>query len=203
MKKINFNPYKKREKYEISTKDFENLKDLAFSNDIILPSKRMLHEKKIKGARFLNKLKKKFTMFTNEVMGNGNNDKGMSNENKEDNENNVNTDHNEHEQRSSINNLSSTLYDKDSTLKNNPAVFFQKLRKPSIKQNTDEKVWIDNVAYYRTNIKEISEKVLEKCNFKAQKSKYSNDALKFGNGKMMITNGLSVSEFSRIYNLNP
>lgn len=46
----------------------------------------------------------------------------------------------------------------------------------------------------------ITRKVLQKCNYFHDKNKNNNKQLKIGSGKLMITGGLSISEFANKYN---
>jgi len=47
----------------------------------------------------------------------------------------------------------------------------------------------------------ISKKVLRKCNFTNSKSDFNNKTLKAGNGKLMITSGLTINDFSKKFNV--
>ena len=197
MKKINYNPYKKREVYNVNAEDFKNLKDLAFSNEPIKPSMKLTFDKRIKGAKFIGKLKNKKadSDITNISNRNFNVASSMQSTGNLLSTNNVllNTKENEHDEK----------FDIESAIKNNPMTFFQTYRKPTERKNNDEKIYIDNVEFLRTNLNDISKKVLEKCKYTSKKSKNAKGSLKFGNGKLAMTNGLTVTEFSKIYNLNP
>mgnify|MGYP001002005186 CR=1 FL=1 len=50
-------------------------------------------------------------------------------------------------------------------------------------------------------IQNITFKVLNNCNIWKRKNKNNNKMLKSGSGKLMMTNGISISEFSKKYNL--
>jgi hypothetical protein len=50
-------------------------------------------------------------------------------------------------------------------------------------------------------INSISYKVLHTCNIWKNKNKNNNTKLKSGTGKLMMTNGISISEFAKKYNL--
>jgi len=43
---------------------------------------------------------------------------------------------------------------------------------------------------------------LNKCNISKSKNKNNNKALKAGEGKLMMTNGVSISEFKKKFKLN-
>ena len=47
----------------------------------------------------------------------------------------------------------------------------------------------------------ISKVILKKCNFTHEKNKNNNKSLKTGEGKLMITSGLSVNDFVEKYHL--
>lgn len=47
----------------------------------------------------------------------------------------------------------------------------------------------------------ITMKVLNNCNIWKSKNKNNNKMLKSGEGKLMMTNGVSISEFAKKYNL--
>ena len=70
------------------------------------------------------------------------------------------------------------------------------------KQLVDEhNVLIDGELYYKdTQFDIIANKVLNNCNIYKQKSDRNNTHIKKGDGKLMITHGLSVSEFEKKYN---
>lgn len=55
--------------------------------------------------------------------------------------------------------------------------------------------------YNRNQIGPIAQKILNKCNYNHIKSKNNNTALRTGNGKLMMTNGLTIADFERRYNL--
>jgi len=69
------------------------------------------------------------------------------------------------------------------------------------KKINDEKIQIDNEIFFKNDIDLISKKVLIRCNFIHPKSKNNNKELRIGDGKLMMTNGLSVSEFVQRYHL--
>jgi len=47
----------------------------------------------------------------------------------------------------------------------------------------------------------VSRKILVKCNYISDKSEFNNKKLISGNGKLMITSGLSVNDFTKKFNL--
>lgn len=76
----------------------------------------------------------------------------------------------------------------------------------SIKQKItivdDNNVFIDNELYNKgTQLDIIALKVLNKCNVYHNKSLHNNTSLKKKEGKLMFTNGLSISQFVKKYNL--
>ena len=58
---------------------------------------------------------------------------------------------------------------------------------------------IDGQEFKRTELDKIADTVLKKCNWHEKKKKYSNK----GHGKLMFTNGLTLSEFEMKYGLLP
>ena len=60
---------------------------------------------------------------------------------------------------------------------------------------------IDGKTYNTKQIDIIASKVLKNCNFNKNKNKNNNTIHKCGDGKLMITNGLSVVEFEKKFKL--
>jgi hypothetical protein len=48
---------------------------------------------------------------------------------------------------------------------------------------------------------EISKNVLLNCNYLGKKSDFNNKFLKAGNGKLMMTSGMTLNDFSKKYNI--
>jgi predicted flavoprotein YhiN len=48
----------------------------------------------------------------------------------------------------------------------------------------------------------IANKILKKCNVINKKNKNNNKSLITGDGKLMITNGMTLAEFEKRFNLN-
>ena len=66
----------------------------------------------------------------------------------------------------------------------------------------DEIIQIDNKSYLKKDLKNISKYILKKCHFVNKKFNDSKENyLEEGKGKLMITNGLSLKEFTKKYNL--
>ena len=61
----------------------------------------------------------------------------------------------------------------------------------------DEKVWIDNQAVPKYDVEFIAQKILKNCNYHHPKK--NNEILKKGNGKLMITSGMTVGQFIKKY----
>ena len=80
-------------------------------------------------------------------------------------------------------------------------------KRNSIKQIQDieggehDKVSIDNEIFTANQIDSITKKMLKKCNFVRSKSTSNNTKLKKGNGKLMMTSGLTVKEFSQKFHV--
>lgn len=47
----------------------------------------------------------------------------------------------------------------------------------------------------------ISKSVLKRCNFLHNKSDFNNKCLKSGQGKLMMTSGLTINDFAKKYNI--
>jgi hypothetical protein len=60
-----------------------------------------------------------------------------------------------------------------------------------------DSIVIDNEGFRRSQTNLIAAKILKKCNVIKEKNKRNNVILKAGDGKLMITNGLSVREFEK------
>lgn len=83
-------------------------------------------------------------------------------------------------------------------LLNDPLSFFKgKARK----QDDPDFVCIDNISYHKSMVKTIAQKVLLKCNYTHSKNKSMKGLIRKGDGKMMFSNGLTVREFCKRYNL--
>lgn len=195
--KINFNPYKKRENYEEYDFKLKTLHDLAFTTQDIKSNDKL---SKIKNAKYISSLKRK-TQFKN--VQSGEESKQSSYANLVSgilSKTNVITNKIENN-----NKLKFEVYDIESAMINNPLTFFEEMsKKKNIKKkNTDEKIYIDNKEFLRTNIGDITKKVLEKCNFSSLKNKNNLNTLKIGQGKMMMTKGMSITEFSKTFRINP
>jgi hypothetical protein len=71
----------------------------------------------------------------------------------------------------------------------------------NIKGDDYDKIMIDNEVISINKIDTITKKMLIKCGFLRQKSASNNTSLKKGNGKLMVTSGLTVTEFTKKYNV--
>ena len=69
------------------------------------------------------------------------------------------------------------------------------------KKKDEERIIIDNKTLLKSEIDLISKAVLKRCNYFHSKHKNSEKQLKKGEGKLMITNGMSVSAFLKKMNL--
>lgn len=74
--------------------------------------------------------------------------------------------------------------------------YFNNIDKSKIE---DEKILIDNEVFRKSQTDKIAKKILVKCNFNHIKNPNNNTSLKAGEGKMMITNGLTINEFYHKY----
>lgn len=85
---------------------------------------------------------------------------------------------------------------------NNNNTLKKKFLKPKIAMIDDNNVYIDNELYNKnTQLDLIASKVLNKCNMYHNKSMHNNTSLKKLGGKLMFTNGMTVSQFAEKYNL--
>ena len=66
----------------------------------------------------------------------------------------------------------------------------------------ENNVLINGEIYYKdSQFDIIADKVLKSCKVYSYKSKHNNSRLKKGEGKTMITRGMSVKQFEKKYNL--
>ena len=77
----------------------------------------------------------------------------------------------------------------------------QKKGANDMKGDDYEKIMIDNEVISINQIDTITKKMLTKCGFLRKKSASNNTSLKKGNGKLMVTAGLTVEEFTKKYNV--
>jgi hypothetical protein len=67
----------------------------------------------------------------------------------------------------------------------------------------ENNVLIDGQLLYKdSQFDIIANRVLKMCNVYKKKSKYNNTKLVKGNGKLMVTKGLSFNQFEKKYNLS-
>lgn len=85
----------------------------------------------------------------------------------------------------------------------NPYTFFEKYSNEELvpMNRNKERIWVDNQAIDKTNIDLIAQKVLKKCNFIHAKNKNNQRTLRKGDGKVMITAGLTVKDFGMKFKL--
>jgi len=67
------------------------------------------------------------------------------------------------------------------------------------KKKDEERITIEDETYLKSDVDLISKAVLKRCNVFHQKSKNSSKVLKKGDGKLMFTNGMTISEFLQKY----
>lgn len=65
----------------------------------------------------------------------------------------------------------------------------------------EDKILIEDEEFLKSETDKIARKVLKVCNYSHKKNLNNNKILKTGEGKMMITNGLTLNEFNKKYNL--
>ena len=68
-------------------------------------------------------------------------------------------------------------------------------------QDTEEQVKIGNNVYFKSQETQIGKKVLNLCNYNKTKHFNSHDTLKYGEGKLSMTNGLTLNEFRKKFKL--
>ena len=93
----------------------------------------------------------------------------------------------------------------DPSIKANPVNFFKKYSEnPDLiaKKAEDDKIKIGNQEFNRDDITSISKIILTKCNYFHKKNKNNNSSLVSGNGKLMQTNGMTISDFVNKYNIS-
>ena len=68
--------------------------------------------------------------------------------------------------------------------------------------NKDDKIWVNDEAISLGQMDLIALKILRNCNYFHKKNNNNNTSLKKGDGKLMITSGMSVNEFTKKYKFN-
>ena len=68
-----------------------------------------------------------------------------------------------------------------------------------VKKKDDERIIIGDDTFLKSDVNLITKKVLQKCNYFRNKNKNNNKILKTGEGKLAITGGMSVAEFTNKY----
>lgn len=66
----------------------------------------------------------------------------------------------------------------------------------------DDKIWVNDEAISLGQMDLIALKILRNCNYFHKKNMNNNTSLKKGDGKLMITSGMTVNEFTKKYKLN-
>lgn len=92
----------------------------------------------------------------------------------------------------------------DSILKNNPVSFFVKFgENPDVdmKKMEEEKITVDGETFLKSDIDKIAKKILTGCNFVHTKNKNNATTHKAGTGKLMMTSGMTLNEFTKKYKL--
>ena len=93
----------------------------------------------------------------------------------------------------------------DSSFKNEDSEQTMKVHNVKNKKNLvdENNVLIGNeILYKATQFDLIANRVLKLCNVYQKKNRHNNGSLKKGNGKMMFTQGLSVNQFEKKYDLS-
>ena len=80
----------------------------------------------------------------------------------------------------------------------NPIIYYEN---PNARLNDNDHIVIDNELYDKSDLKQLSKKILTKCKFLNEKYEPNEDLHISGKGKTMITNGLTVNEFLQKYSL--
>ena len=68
-------------------------------------------------------------------------------------------------------------------------------------QVEEEKVVIDQDTFNKNDLNKIAARILNRCNYFHKKHVNNDTELKAGEGKTMITNGMSVRDFVKKYHL--
>ena len=107
----------------------------------------------------------------------------------------------------SMQNLTSMAFTspQDSSIKNEDSEQTMKVHNVKNKKNLvdENNVLIGNeILYKATQFDLIANRVLKLCNVYQKKNRHNNGSLKKGNGKMMFTQGLSVNQFEKKYDLS-
>ena len=63
----------------------------------------------------------------------------------------------------------------------------------------DDRIWVDNEAIPRSQLDILADRILKRCNY--THSKKISETLKKGTGKLMITSGMKVDEFTKKFKI--
>jgi hypothetical protein len=95
----------------------------------------------------------------------------------------------------------------ENVLKKNPVNFFENIKsvigsnaareREELVKKDDDKIKIGKETYFRSQVDVISKNVLKRCNYLKEKNPNSRGVLKAGTGKLMITNGMSLNDFTK------
>jgi hypothetical protein len=97
----------------------------------------------------------------------------------------------------SLKNMASDLDD------NKKGIYLHIKKYKIISVEDNDRVVIDNEPLnIKNQMNVIANKILKKCNVINHKNKNNNKALLTGDGKLMITNGLTLAEFEKKFNLH-
>ena len=83
-----------------------------------------------------------------------------------------------------------------------PAPNFLKFSKQKKNKVDEDNVIIGDVAYSRTRVDIIAQHVLKSCNYNSDKNKNNNTRLLSGNGKLAITSGMTLNDFTKKFNFD-
>ena len=98
-------------------------------------------------------------------------------------------------------NMGANLYDKGNNNSNHGNNSTKNNFEDPLKREDDKIVIGKETFNVNRDLDLLATKVLNKCNVRHQKNINANNSLKAGEGKLMITNGMSINDFLMKYNL--
>ena len=98
-------------------------------------------------------------------------------------------------------NMGANLYDKGNNNSNHGNNSTKNNFEDPLKREDDKRVIGKETFNVNRDLDLLATKVLNKCNVRHQKNINANNSLKAGEGKLMITNGMSINDFLMKYNL--
>jgi hypothetical protein len=93
-------------------------------------------------------------------------------------------------------------YNEIENVQKNSNINFMKFSKKKNNNHDEDNVIIGGIVYSRYNVDMIAKQVLKNCNFNSDKNKNNNTRLLSGNGKLSITSGMTLNDFTKKFNFD-